>query len=489
MSKKAIIIGSGIAGIASAIRLQLQGYAVEIYEKNDYFGGKLGSVEGKSYRFDAGPSLFTMPHFVEELFELAGKKPSDYFTYQRSKTSCHYFFEDGTFLPFSSNPEETYKTVEKELNISSSPLKARFKKAAFQYEKTHKTFLEMSLHRWSNYFSKSVFESIRAIPKLELFTTMNKANEKALNHPKLVQIFNRFATYNGSNPYEAPGILNVIPHLEHGFGTFFPTKGMRSIPESLMQLALDLGVQIHLNQEVRHIHTEGDQVKGIETDQGFIPADVVFCNSDVRPTYKHLLPQLPFPSTIFQQEPSSSALIFYWGIKKRFPKLDLHNIFFSDHYKEEFDAIFDQQTILHDPTVYVHISSKMKPDDAPENCENWFVMINVPANSGQDWEELKTFARERIIAKLNRILQTDLETLIDFEEMLDPILIEQRTSSYAGALYGSSSNDRMAAFFRHPNFSKIRGLYFVGGSVHPGGGIPLCLLSAKIAVNDLSQNG
>ncbi|MCT4560275.1 MAG: phytoene desaturase, partial [Crocinitomicaceae bacterium] len=230
-------------------------------------------------------------------------------------------------------------------------------------------------------------------------------------------------------------------------------------------------------------------VKGIETDQGFISADVVFCNSDVRPTYKHLLPQLPFPSTIFQQESSSSALIFYWGIKKRFPKLDLHNIFFSDHYKEEFDAIFDQQTILHDPTVYVHISSKMKPDDAPENCENWFVMINVPANSGQDWDELKTFARERIIAKLNRILQTDLESLIDFEEMLDPILIEQRTSSYAGALYGSSSNDRMAAFFRHPNFSKIRGLYFVGGSVHPGGGIPLCLLSAKIAVNDLVQNG
>lgn len=489
MKKKAIIIGSGIAGIASAIRLKVAGYEVDIYEKNAYSGGKLAELKGKEYRFDAGPSLFTMPHFVDELFRLAGKNPTDYFQYQKSEKSCHYFFEDGTFLPFHSNPEKTYQAIEETLHVSSKPLRNRFEKAAFQYERTRKTFLEMSLHRWSNYFSKSVLDSIRAIPRLELFTTMNRANERALNHPKLVQIFNRFATYNGSNPYEAPGILNVIPHLEHGFGTYFPVKGMRSIPESLLNLGKELGIRIHLNQPVLQIITEGNAVTGIQLEDRVELADVVFCNSDVRPAYKHLLPQLPLPTSIFEQEPSSSALIYYWGIQKSFPNLDLHNIFFSEDYKQEFDSIFETKTVSNDPTVYVHISSKMNADDAPAGCENWFVMINVPANSGQDWETLKIESRQRILEKLSRILNADIASLIEFEEILDPLLIEQKTSSYAGALYGSSSNDRMAAFFRHPNFSKVKGLYFVGGSVHPGGGIPLCLLSAKIAVNDLLKNG
>jgi len=173
-------------------------------------------------------------------------------------------------------------------------------------------------------------------------------------------------------------------------------------------------------------------------------------------------------------------LIFYWGIKQSFPQLDLHNIFFSENYKEEFDTLFQKKNVSNDPTVYINITSKKLSSDAPENSENWFVMINVPSNSGQNWDDIRTTARQNILSKLSRILKTDIESLIEEEEYLDPIRIEAKTSSHAGALYGASSNDRMAAFFRHPNFSKVKGLYFAGGSVHPGGGIPLCLLSAKI---------
>jgi phytoene dehydrogenase-like protein len=216
-------------------------------------------------------------------------------------------------------------------------------------------------------------------------------------------------------------------------------------------------------------------------NDSFIPSDLVFCNADVKPAYKYLLKNTKANKKTLAQEPSSSAMIFYWGIKKSFDNLDLHNIFFSEDYKNEFSTIFDKKNVCDDPTVYVHISSKYVSDDAPKNCENWFVMVNVPSNSGQDWEELRKRIRKNIIQKLNRLLNVDLESLIEEEDFLDPIRIEQRTSSYAGALYGASSNDRNAAFFRHPNFSKVKGLYFVGGSVHPGGGIPLCLLSAKIA--------
>ncbi len=481
--KKAIVIGSGIAGIASAIRMAVKGYEVLVFEANSYPGGKLSSFRLGQYRFDAGPSLFTMPQFVEELFLLAEKNPKDYFSYVKNETACHYFFEDGTFLPFKSDVTEVLTEVESTLKVSSIPLKKHFEKSKFIYNKTYEAFLEKSLHKFNTYFSKAVFKCLSNAHKLHLFSTMHQVNRKALNHPKLVQIFDRFATYNGSNPYQAPGILNIIPHLEHGFGTFFPKEGMHSITESLVQLAKDLGVKFILNQKVTEIIHDKNTVLGIKNGSETIFADIVFCNSDIRPAYKNLLPKLKIPKHVNKQEASSSALIFYWGMKKQFHNLDLHNIFFSENYEKEFSHIFKEKSVYHDPTIYVHVSSKIVKNDAPKNCESWFIMVNVPSNSGQDWEEIRKEIRKNVLIKLNRILSEKLEDLIEVEEYLDPIRIEERTSSFAGALYGASSNDRMAAFFRHPNFSKIKGLFFVGGSVHPGGGIPLCLLSAKIATN------
>jgi phytoene dehydrogenase-like protein len=175
-------------------------------------------------------------------------------------------------------------------------------------------------------------------------------------------------------------------------------------------------------------------------------------------------------------------MIFYWGIRQNFPQLSLHNIFFSGNYQSEFDHLFKYKTLYEDPTVYINVTSKCEPGvQAPEGMENWFVMINVPANVGQDWELFRQQSRERIIAKLSRILGISVEDLIVSETVADPVSIESLTDSYSGSLYGTSSNSKLAAFFRHPNFSnQIPGLYFVGGSVHPGGGIPLCLSSAAI---------
>lgn len=480
MKKKAIIIGAGIAGIASAIRLATKGYDVAVYEANSYPGGKLTTLQLANYRFDAGPSLFTLPDLVEELFRIAHKNPADYFEYKQLETACHYFFEDGTFLKFYADKTKLLQEVEHKLGVDSTPLKKHFDRSELIYNATSKTFLEQSLHKFGSFISKDILKTIAHIPWLNIFTTMHNANEKALNHPKLVQIFDRYATYNGSNPYAAPGILTIIPHLEHGIGTFFPTKGMHSITTSLVQLANDLGVEFHYNKRVSEILVEQNTIKGILIDETKLAADIVVCNSDVKPAYQFLLPTTTAPKKTMQQEPSSSAMIFYWGMKKQFPQLDVHNIFFSNDYKKEFNTLFNEATVDDDPTVYIHISSKIVKEDAPENCESWFVMVNVPSNQGQNWTELRARIRKQIIEKLNRLLDDDIESLIEEEDFLDPVRIEQRTSSFKGALYGASSNDRMAAFFRHPNFSKTKGLYFAGGSVHPGGGIPLCLLSAKI---------
>jgi phytoene desaturase len=242
-------------------------------------------------------------------------------------------------------------------------------------------------------------------------------------------------------------------------------------------------VKFHYNSPVEEIVLKAQKAKGIKVKSAFIQADVVISNMDVWFTYHKLLKQHSdlFPKKILAQERSSSALIFYWGINKPFPQLDLHNIFFSADYENEFNHIWQQKDICNDPTVYLNISSKLKPNDAPDGCENWFVMINVPANTGQDWDTLIAAAKQNILNKLSKSLGEGIAPHIISESILDPRGIESRTSAYQGSIYGTSSNNRFAAFLRHANkSSQISNLYFCGGSVHPGGGIPLCLLSAKI---------
>jgi phytoene desaturase len=263
---------------------------------------------------------------------------------------------------------------------------------------------------------------------------------------------------------------------------------MEQITLSLFELAKRKGVTFNMKKKVKEIIVEKGKAVGIKAESFDSRFDLILSNMDIFPTYKNLLRDQKAPKRILRQESSSSAVIFYWGIKNQFNQLDLHNIFFSKNYKSEFDSIFNQNSVSDDFTVYVNITSKDVPQDAPEGCENWFVMINVPSDQGQDWESIKNRLREKTINKLNKILKVNLEKMIEEEAVMTPPLIAQKTASHNGALYGSSSNNKMAAFLRHPNFnSKIKNLYFCGGSVHPGGGIPLCLLSAKIAT-DLIPN-
>ena len=490
--KKVAIIGSGIAGIASAIRLAHKGFDVSVFEANSYAGGKLSSFEINGYRFDAGPSLFTLPSLVTELFELVGKNPTDFFEYEQLTEVCRYFWEDKTCLTAYAEPQKFAEEVEKITGEPAEKIIQFLKDSAFKYEVLDGLFLQDSLHKLSTWTSKKALKGYLNLPKLGIFGTMNDANEKLFKNPKIVQLFNRYATYNGSDPYQTPATLNIIPHLEYNLGAFFPTKGMGSITDSLVKLAESQGVKFHFETKVEEIVVEDGKVKGVklrrngdgsngENTLDLIPCDAVVSNMDVTHTYRKLLPNEKHPNFLLNQPKSSSGVIFYWGIKKKFPELNLHNILFSDNYKEEFKTMFEKKTIFHDPTVYINITSKHKPDDAPEDCENWFVLINAPANEGQNWDEIIAQTKENILKKISRILGQNIAELIECEEILDPRTIESKTSSAKGALYGNSSNNRFAAFLRHANFSsKIKNLYFVGGSVHPGGGIPLALSSAKI---------
>ena len=482
--KKAIIIGAGIAGIASSIRLRSKGYDVKVFESNSYPGGKIASFNLGDYRFDAGPSLFTMPNFVDELFDLFGENSKEYFTYKKKDISCNYFWEDGTRLSAYSDKNKFAIEVEKKLGVPTSRLLKYLKKAEKKYDLTKTIFLEKSLHKLSTFLN---IDTLKAIVNLNLFQigkNLNAVNEKELIEPHLIQLYNRFATYNGSSPYKTPGMMTLIQHLEQEHGTYLVEKGMIDIVDSLFKLAKRKGVVFKFNENVSQILVENKKAIGVQVNNKQYYSDYVISNMDVVPTYNKLLKEQKKPNIVLNQERSSSAVIFYWGLKKEFPSLDLHNIFFSNNYKKEFDSIFNKKEIFNDPTIYINITSKDIPSDAPKNCENWFVMINSPNNESQDWKKIVQIVRKNVIKKINKILKTDIESLIEKERVYTPKDIESTSQSYLGSLYGASSNSKISAFLRHPNFSNnILNLYFCGGSVHPGGGIPLCLLSAKIVSN------
>jgi len=482
--KKVAVIGAGISGIASAIRLAVRGFDVTVFEINENPGGKINQIEYNGFRFDTGPSLFTLPELVDELFMLSGSKYT--LQYTQLEEACQYFYEDGMVINAYIDLEKFNHELTEKLGEDNSALKRYLKKSEELYKLTSRVFIFKSIHLLRNYFSMDFLKSALKSYKLNAFQTMHAANLKRFKNPKTIQLFDRYATYNGSNPYKAPGTLNIIAHLENNLGAFFPDKGMYNIVEELVKLAELQGVKFNYKAKVESLLINNSVVEGVKVNGQDFFADFVVNSTDVNNFYKFILKDHTLLKQTLQHEKSSSAIIFYWGINHAFENVHLHNILFAENYQEEFEYLFDKKMIYHDPTVYIFVSAKQVPTDAPQGKENWFVMINAPENVGQNWESCLQEARKNMVQKINRMLKTDIEQYIEFEHVASPVTIENTTASYHGSLYGNSSNDMFAAFNRHANFSrKYNGLYFTGGSVHPGGGIPLCLASAKIATDIL----
>ena len=481
--KKVAIIGSGVGGLATSIRLALKNYEVTVFEANPYFGGKLSSFEKDGFTFDAGPSLFTAPENIEALFTLAKKDINSYFTYNDLDESCRYFFDNGKRIIAQKNVEAFAEEAEKVFGEPAENIKKYLKNSKKAYEDIGELFLDFPLD--ANLITKSeTYKALFSVKFPYIAKSLNSYNESSFKTPEMVQLFNRYATYNGSNPYKAPAMLSMISSLEQSQGTFYPNGGMISITKALVQLAKDVGVQFHLNSKVDTIETLNDVVTGVSVNGKNHEADLIVSNMDIYYTYKNLLTDEKLAAKVLKQERSSSAFIFYWGINTNFPELGLHNIFFSEDYKKEFKEIFEESILPVEPTIYVNITSKYDENHATNKSENWFVMVNAPAHNKHNWEEQKEKVKKFIIKQINKQLNTNLEKHIVVEDTLSPLNIQEKTASFMGSLYGTSSNSKMAAFFRQQNTSKLyKNLFFCGGSVHPGGGIPLCFKSAKLVAD------
>jgi phytoene desaturase len=482
MNKSVIVIGAGLGGLAAAIRLAKLGFKVTIYEKNSRPGGKMNEKTLAGFRFDTGPSLLTMPEVIEDLFQFCGLDVADYLKLIKIEPTCRYFFDDDTSI-------DTYTDFDKMLNIlreKSADQEANYKNFLTYVSKLYnyaaEIFLYTPIHELKLVARKITIKDLLKLGKLDAFSTVHKRTMTYFNDPRLVQIFDRFATYNGSDPFQAPATLNIIAHVELNQGGYYIRGGMYRLVDSLVNLCKELKVEINYNSPVTKILSEQQLTTGVRVNGEKIESDFVICNVDVVNAYEQLIDGFEHRKKKLKKlEPSLSGMVFLWGIKGNFDQLSQHNIFFSRDYRQEFQQLFGNKAAPNDPTVYIAITSREDPDHAPQNHENWFVLINMPyLNEGQDWKTVVPQMRKAIIERLMKV-GVDVSNSIVHEEVLTPLDFMKIYNANRGSIYGISSNKQFSAFLRPPNRSReLKNLFFVGGSTHPGGGIPLVLLSAKL---------
>ncbi|MGH1366169.1 MAG: phytoene desaturase family protein [Calditrichia bacterium] len=488
MSRKIAIVGGGLGGLSAAIHLAAGGYIVSLFEKNERYGGKMNLHEEAGYRFDTGPSLLTLPHVIDDLFTTAGIDRQAIMQIDAVDPICRYFWSDGSRMDAKSES----RAMEAEM-AQISPADAKRYNSYLSYCETiynitANIFLYNPVHEFHTLLNKETLHSLMRIAKIDPFRNVNSSVSRFFEDERLQQLFNRYATYNGSDPFQAPATLNIIPYVEFGLGGYYIRGGMYQLVECMVAAAKKLNVTLHNNTSVEKIVHKDGRVRAIKVDGETIAADAVVCNADVVEAHNMLIDGFPSQrKKLNKLEASISGMVFMWGVKKQNAQLCHHNILFSEDYRNEFRQIFSKRIVPDDPTVYVAITSRSDASHAPADCENWFVLLNMPYLNGQDWQAAVPRMKQAVLRRLKQS-GIDISTAIEMEKVLTPEDFYRNYGSNRGSIYGISSNSRITAFKRPANRSRaIDGLFFAGGSSHPGGGIPLVILSGKMCADLIKE--
>jgi len=489
MAKRVLVVGSGLGALSGAIRLAKMGFEVSLFEKNRELGGKMNEMSLGSYRFDTGPSLLTMPFVIDELFAFAGFQRQAMLDFLPLEPICRYFFSDGATLDASADSKRMEQAIARLSRDDAAAYKNFLAYAARIYDLTAEIFLFSPIHEFAKLLSLKNLRTLLQIHRIDPFRTVHEGVSRFFKDARVAQLFDRYATYNGSNPYQAPATLNVIPYVEHGLGSYYVCGGMYRLVEALTEMAVKLGVKINTSTPVEKILHDGKRVTGLQVGGGKMVGDDVLCGQDVVVAYDQLIDGFEKRrSKLSQLEPSCSGIVFLWGINKKHPELLHHNIFFSADYQREFEKIFAERRPPDDPTIYVAITGKSDSAHAPSHGENWFALLNMPyLTDGVDWQIEAPRVRKITLAKLQR-MGFEVSAHIEAEHIITPADFYATYLGNRGSIYGISSNRRSTAFRRPANRSReLKGLYFAGGSAHPGGGIPLVMLSGKMAAELIAE--
>lgn len=492
MGQQIVVIGGGLGGLSAAIRLASDGNRVTVLEKNERAGGKLNVRSGKGYSFDTGPSILTMPWVLEKLFATAGRKLEDYMTLVRIEPQWRTFFEDGVSLDISGD----IPTMLEHLNRISPDDASGF----FNYLHYCQQMYDLSI---KSFFSKSLtglsdlrnLHSIKELLAMDPLRSMHQSTSKFFSDKHLRQMFDFFIMYIGSSPYAAPAVLSQLVHVQMGLGIYYVEGGMYNIAKGMLKLLDELGVEVVTSAEVVEINVKGSMATGVTLQDGtVISADLVVSNMEAIPAHRKLLTQQQqADSTLKKLEkyaPTVSGLVLLLGVDKQYEQLLHHNFFFSENPDKEFDDIFVQGVLSDDPTVYIGVSSKSDPTQAAPGKENLFVLTHVPPlREGESFEPMKTKYREMVLNKLERMGLQGLRDHIEFEYSFIPDDLQRLYGSNGGSIYGVVTDRKLNGGFKIPSKSElIDNLYFAGGSTHPGGGVPMVVLSGQLTADLIKEN-
>jgi phytoene desaturase len=478
-----VIIGGGVGGLAAAIRLGAAGHAVTVLERNANLGGKLAERERDGFHFDVGPSLLTLPELYDSLFELSGTSLSAEVELVRLDPQIRYRWPDGTTLDARDDVDATAKGFEA-LAAGGGDAFRRFDAHGGRiWEVSQRTFLAGPMAGPLTLARR--MRSLRELTAIDGLRTLSGRARRMFDDPRLVQWAERYATYSGSSPFAAPATLSCIPHVEAAHGAWYPLGGVSRLRDALVRAARRTGAVLRPGIEVEAIENTEHRVRAVRTAGGErVPADVVVADIDAEHLYTDLLPIPPLRRRVRRAPRSLSAIVIAAGVRGRTDGIAHHNIWFSESYAREFRQLVRERRTAEEPTIYACVSSTTDPDQAPPGDENWLLLMNAPAGVDIDRESARDHALVLLAER-----GVDLRERLLFTEVMGPQDIADRYRSTGGAIYGPSSNGRRAAFLRPRNRGPLRGLYLVGGSTHPGGGLPLVLIGSRIVAELIREDG
>ena len=483
------IVGGGLGGLAAAVTLAHAGMRVSLFEKNSHFGGKLMPVELGSYRFDFGPNTITLPGVFQQVIAQTGRDPEQYFQLEKLDVHTRNHFSDGSQIDFTADRDGMMHQLETLDPFAAGRYDAFLKETERLYRLSEQYFFPLSFQSFRDYLSPALG---KALLQVRPYESMDRFFSRYFKHPGLRQAFGRYATYIGSSPYKAPATFAMIAHLELAQGVFYAKGGNTSIAEGFAAVAAECGAQLHADTAVTRILTEKGQACGVELADGrMVEADAVILNGDLLSAFPELVEEQERSSFRNAKrdkfEPSISAFVITAGLSVRLSELKHHNVFFSGDYPGEFRELFADNAYSNDPTIYISNSSHSDPSVSPEG-DNLFILVNAPALTADNELQIDPEHYKERIYDLLEHYGIFIREHIKQEKIFTPAFIRDKFGSHRGALYGPSSNRPQDAFLRPGNASRdIDGLYFVGGSVHPGGGSPMVTLSGLNVARRLIQ--